>query len=397
MPGSIMISDGPYGYERTDDLQERFVAAAEALRVADGWADPARGGERRLRCDLVLEGCGVKGVGLVAAALVLDEAGYEFRRVAGTSAGAIAASVIAATAQAGRSLTEALARFRTLDFAKFAPDGRVHALIDKMAGRVGRIALDAAILSERPGVYSGDYLAEWLEPVLSDLGVRTFADLALPEGFDDEVVLPATERYRLVVFASDLTRGRLARLPWDYPLYGHDPGEIAVVDAVRASMSIPLVFEPVRFAAREAVVERPHRGGGTVATSYPAGPVTWVDGALLAKYPVHTFDRLDGSAARWPTIGIKLDQPSNSAPPAADRESALDIVVQCVRTMVNELEFSDAHELAAARTIFVDNAGLSATDFSFSDDERSRLFLNGVAAATDFVIAAAEAGGVRRR
>ena len=42
--------------------------------------------------DLVLEGGGVKGIALVGAISVLEERGYQFRRVAGTSAGTIVGS-----------------------------------------------------------------------------------------------------------------------------------------------------------------------------------------------------------------------------------------------------------------------------------------------------------------
>ena len=50
--------------------------------------------------DLVLEGGGVKGIALVGAISVLEERGYRFRRVAGTSAGAIVGSLVAANARA---------------------------------------------------------------------------------------------------------------------------------------------------------------------------------------------------------------------------------------------------------------------------------------------------------
>ena len=50
--------------------------------------------------DLVLEGGGVKGIALVGAISVLRERGYEFRRVAGISAGAIVGSLVAANAGA---------------------------------------------------------------------------------------------------------------------------------------------------------------------------------------------------------------------------------------------------------------------------------------------------------
>ena len=46
--------------------------------------------------DLVLEGGGVKGVGLAGAYVALREAGYTAANVAGTSAGAITAAFIAA-------------------------------------------------------------------------------------------------------------------------------------------------------------------------------------------------------------------------------------------------------------------------------------------------------------
>ena len=46
--------------------------------------------------DLVCEGGGVKGVGLAGAYAVLEQAGYKPQSVAGTSAGAITAALIAA-------------------------------------------------------------------------------------------------------------------------------------------------------------------------------------------------------------------------------------------------------------------------------------------------------------
>jgi NTE family protein len=46
--------------------------------------------------DLVLEGGGVKGIGLVGAYSALTDAGYAFHRIAGTSAGAIVGALIAA-------------------------------------------------------------------------------------------------------------------------------------------------------------------------------------------------------------------------------------------------------------------------------------------------------------
>jgi len=70
--------------------------------------------------DLVLEGGGVKGLGLVGAVLRLMRAGYTFPRVAGTSAGSIMAAFVAAGMNADQ-LADVMDR---LDYAR-VPDKRV--------------------------------------------------------------------------------------------------------------------------------------------------------------------------------------------------------------------------------------------------------------------------------
>ena len=47
------------------------------------------------KVDAVFEGGGVKGIGLVGAVSVIEKAGYEFENLAGTSAGAIVAGLLA--------------------------------------------------------------------------------------------------------------------------------------------------------------------------------------------------------------------------------------------------------------------------------------------------------------
>ena len=88
----------PFGYRRGEALQEQFVRAAAALLANDAWSG---NGTPELVADLALEGGGVKGIGLVGAVSVLAEAGYRVARVAGTSAGAIAAALIAALSKDG--------------------------------------------------------------------------------------------------------------------------------------------------------------------------------------------------------------------------------------------------------------------------------------------------------
>src|SRR5262245_8831562 len=85
--------------------------------------------------DLVLEGGGVKGIGLVGAVLTLSDAGYGFPRVAGTSAGAITAALIAALQRAGRPLTQLRDFVDSVDYAKFEQRGPLR----RVLGPVGDV------------------------------------------------------------------------------------------------------------------------------------------------------------------------------------------------------------------------------------------------------------------
>ncbi len=392
----ITIDDStPYGYRRDPEVQRRFEGAARVLLEADGWSDPRRGGEGRLVADLALEGGGVKGIGLVGAILALSEAGYSFPRVAGTSAGAIAATLVGAIGRAGRPMTLLRQYMGSLKFAEFMPEGKVHAFLDHHGGKAGSLTADAAILSQRMGLYSGDYLERWLGPILrTDLGIHTFADLRLTLEDDPGMSLPPGHQYRVVVHTSDVTRAELVRLPWDYPLYGYQPDDRDVVEAVRASMSIPFFFEPVTFEARAADVSLSTPDGAAVVRHYDGGTVTWVDGGMLRNFPIDAFDRADGGAPRWPTIGIKLSSLQTRFARTDACQSAVAVGVHCLRTMMNEWDAYSVDAATAARTIFVDNGGLTATDFDLTPDQQDCLFLNGVSAATEFVLEMAASRGV---
>jgi hypothetical protein len=50
----------------------------------------------------------------------------------------------------------------------------------------------------------------------------------------------------------------------------------------------------------------------------------------------------------------------------------------------------------AARTVFIDNAAIADTDFDITSEQQQAIFLNGVSAATQFVIDMATANGVPR-
>ena len=206
-------------------------------------------GRRGGPVDLVFEGGGVKGIALVGAFSVLEEEGYAPQNMAGASAGAIVAALIAAGYGSGE-LKNIIAE---LDYNRFKDE----ALED-------RFPLGAALsILKDLGIYEGEDFVEWMSGLLEARDVRTFGDLVRREDVE------LRYRYKLQVIASDVTERRLLVLPRDAPKLGiHDPDDFEVALAVRMSMSIPIFFEPVRVANRETGGEHLIVDGGCSRTSW---------------------------------------------------------------------------------------------------------------------------------
>jgi len=319
----------------------------------DNDQDVARNGEP---ADLVLEGGGVKGIGLVGAVSALFDKGYRFGdqgRIAGTSAGAVVGSLVAA----GMTVPRMAEVMRELDYRRFR-DG----------GPFGPVSRGVSLVT-RMGLYKGRYLHRWVTEQLESCGVRTFGDLRLD---DPGSALSREHGYKLVVVVSDVTSGHMARLPWDYWRYGLEADEQLVADAVCASAAIPFFFRPVH-------LKLPEDGQVAVCT----------DGGMLSNFPINIFDRPRGERPRWPTFGVKL----SGKPPAgrwhanwAPVNGPLSLAKALVTTMANAHDRLYVDDPAVgARTIFVDTMGVKATDFSIGAGLRLELYERGRAAAAEFL------------
>ena len=295
--------------------------------------------------DLVCEGGGVRGIGLVGAVDALAAAGYRFPRVAGTSAGAIVASLIAALQAAGEPLTRLAEIMRTIDYRK---------LLDRnLIGHVPLIGGGLSLLVS-DGVYRGAYLEQLLAGLLGDLGVRTFGDLRTGEE-------PEQFAWSLVVAASDLSRRQLVRIPWDLDSYGIDPDDFSVARAVHASSAIPYIFEPVRVSG-----------------------ATWVDGGLLSNFPVELFDRPDGQS-RWPTFGIRLSA-RPGIPPTHPVHGPVSLGIAAIETLViNQDNAYIDDPCTVRRTIFVPADEVSPIDFDITAEQREALYQRGLRAGQQFL------------
>jgi NTE family protein len=315
-----------------------------------------------LKADLVLSGGGVKGIGLSGAVVALMKAGYGIQRVSGTSAGSIVGAIVAAGAdQLTPDQVEQLTM--TLPYPKFLDPTRL----------TGIPLLGPAwgLLSET-GIYKGDFAHEWIRSELKNLGVRTFGDLAI-----DAQNLPPEQRYRLVVTVADVTTGQLVRLPWDYRrLYGLDPDDQEVADAVRASMSIPFFFRAAKLTSTSGLTS------------------TLVDGGLLSNFPIDSFDRRDGKPPRWPTFGVtllpNLPQGNDKVIPALRPVNWIfggpPLLEELITTMIVGRDQAYLNQpWVSARAIRVDSTEVGFLDFKISQQQTQGLYQRGYDAAEAFL------------
>lgn len=297
------------------------------------------------RADLVCEGGGVRGIGLVGAVTALASGGYRFPRVAGSSAGAVVASLVAALQHADEPLTRLEEVMRTIDYRKFA-DPSLIGRVPVVGGALSLLASD--------GLYQGAYLERLLTGLLAELRVHTFGDLRT----DEE---PMQYAWSLVVTASDLSRRRLVRIPWDLDSYGIDPDSFPVARAVRASSAIPFVFQPVRV-----------RGA------------TWVDGGLLSNFPIELFDWPDATP-QWPTFGIRLSCPPG-IPPTHRVHGPISLGTAALETLLSNQDAAYIDDpCTVRRTIFVPAKGVSPIDFDITAEQRDALYQGGVQAGQRFL------------
>lgn len=293
--------------------------------------------------DAVLEGGGVKIPGLVGALHGLENNGFEPSHLAGTSAG----SIVASLRVAGYTPEEMKDILLHLNFTDFL-DGN----------GFGRKAWNIA---RYRGIYIGDAFYKFMDKLLAAKGVHTFKDLLSKDEKDRG---NQKYRWRLKVFASDISLERLVTFPDDAALYGMNPDEMSVAWAVRTSMSLPFFFRPIQ-----------------IGESY------LVDGGLISNFPIWLWDTYV-EAPEWPTFGILLDEgdaPGRSEPTKIGMWPH-EFFRAMFRTMMkaNDRRFIRPDDFEQ-RTIKVPTRGVGTVDFDLSAQKKEELFHSGRKASEDFL------------
>jgi len=304
---------------------------------------------------MVFEGGGVKGIGLVGAVHELENHGFKINNVAGSSAGAIVAALIAV----GYKATEIEQLMKEVNYLKF----KQKTWLDYLPlGKILNLGINY-------GIYQADAFEKWLHNLLKKKGKTTFGDLK------NNDYTKKQDKYKLQVTACNVTTKKLLVLPHDIAQFGINPDDLSIAKAVRMSMSLPIFYEPYQLIDKL---------GNTHLI---------VDGGLVSNYPVWLLD--DGVTNNHiPTFGLKFKNTKKNHRPN-EINNILDYFKHVVGACLDAKDSYSAYQYRGdeQRTIYIDSVILKegrlkqihTTDFDLDKDDSEALLMNGRKVAKRFL------------
>jgi NTE family protein len=326
--------------------------------------------KEKQKADAVFQGGGVRGIAFVGAVARVEQ-DYDLQNLAGTSAGAIIAGLLAAGWNAADIESE------------LSHEGQYTKFMDEDG-------LDKVPLVGKPlsfvfefGIYRGRFFERWMSGLLAKKGKTRFKDLPRPEPGPNDDTLPERLRKlyasKVQMIATDLSDRRMLVLPRDLDELVAKPDDFPIARAVRMSMSIPGFFEPARLKDK--------RGKRHVI----------VDGGVMSNYPVWLLD--DGTPdPAWPTFGFKLTSKATDEPGATQTvkiANAIDYLKSLWDTMFSAVDRYDMSANAGdlERSILIPTEvvvngvtkTITTTGFGITQEESRALYQNGWDAADKFL------------
>ncbi|WP_077326928.1 patatin-like phospholipase family protein [Virgibacillus siamensis] len=291
-----------------------------------------------MKIDGVFSGGGVKAYALIGALQSFHEHELVFERVAGTSAGAILAALIAA-------------EYHTDEIGELIQDLDIQKLLDppKLSSIIP--ISKWFFLYFRMGLYKGDKLEKWLHRHLAIKNIYTFKDLK----YDS-----------LKVVVSDISLGKLVIIPDDLErIYGMNPAYFPVSKAVRMSAGYPYFFVPKQLpgkSKRKSLI---------------------VDGGLLSNFPLWIFENERKEKIR-PVLGVKLSAYPEQQKPRKIK-NALDMFHALFSTM---LQAHDTRYISTSQRnniLFIPVGHVAAMNFNLDEEKKEKLIQIGNERATQFL------------
>lgn len=291
-----------------------------------------------MKADAVFQGGGMKAIAFVGAVCYLEEHGYRWQKLAGTSAGSIIASFLAA----GYKGTELLKLLEEINYKELTSKDKLQK-IPFIGGKLGFFL--------EKGVFTSDGVGKFVYDKLKQKGIVKFKDIS------------ENGKSKLKIIASDITKMQMLILPDDLVQFDIDPMEFEIAKAVQMSSTLPFCFKPVKL-------------------QYGASSDLIVDGGLLSNFPIWIFD-VKG-VPRWPTLGFKFSEKDISQT-AMGKNNIISFTMDIINTMLDRDELLYIRDCDLVRTVLVPSLGVKATDFNLTVEKRKKLFNSGYSAAREFI------------
>jgi NTE family protein len=411
------------------DQMRSYLAKQPDWTVSDIVDSPTDGQPPHQYVDLVMEGGGMLGIALVGCVYALEQAGIRFLRLGGTSAGSINALLMAAAGPRQEASTtwiiEQLANKNFYDFVDGDADAKAftndllqptdsqqHGIGTWLHGLRGKAKMFRDALQvvdnmrDDKGLHHGDAFRQWLQMLLNQKGINSISKLVAlrrqlpPQGLlrrpDPLYGRPEAAAYnpddlgRIAIVAADITTQTKVIFPEMAPLYWREWKTVHPADMVRASMSVPLFFEPYTLSSLP--------GGGSSDSSNPyvaawnalgytgeiPESVLFVDGGIMSNFPIDLFhDNTQVPAA--PTFGIKLGVDRAAKRNTDSLPKYLGAIFDAART---QYDFDFIHRNSDYRHLVhcLNVDGFNWLDFRMPDTEKLELFAVGVRGAVEFLL-----------
>lgn len=277
--------------------------------------------------NLVFKGGGVLGIAYAGCIEALEQANLlnKINGVAGTSAGSTISTVLAL-------------RYSPAEIKKIVASTNFKNFEDHW---------DPLRIPTKYGLYKGEYFLNWIKGLIkAKTGSEntTYAELA-SKGFRD-----------LKVFATDLNAGGVKEFS------NEKTPRVIVAESVRASMSIPLFFSAWKFP-----------------NNNPDDHI-YVDGGTVYNYPINAFKDLSK------TLGFFLYSSTPPKPNTLGYNHLLGYVKALFHTLMQAQNIEiDENSQEKEISVKVEDFGISATNFSITQEMEDKLYQSGLQSTTAYI------------
>lgn len=198
----------------------------------------------------------------------------------------------------------------------------------------------------------------------------------------------------LTIVASDITTQTKVEFPLMAKDYWIDTNTVSPADFVRASMAIPIFFEPFKVTVVQSVQDssrlQQQKASAVDKTNQDSKVISFVDGGILSNFPINVFHNPNIKVARMPTFGVKLEDEDHIEPGNENKQkpSLMRFIGNVFSTIrfYYDRDFLKRNEIYEKSIAHVDVEGFNWLNFGMGYEDQKKLFIQGAEAAKIFFL-----------